>query len=111
MHVFIHGYDGPVDSARRSERSSLDALIRIGGPRFGLIVSKAVGDAVTRHRVARRLRHLCARVIADVPPQTDVVIRALPGSALASADDLSGQLRGALRKVGAAVAVRTDGHA
>ncbi|HEU5111288.1 MAG TPA: ribonuclease P protein component, partial [Micromonosporaceae bacterium] len=28
------------------------------GPRAGFVVSKAVGNSVTRHRVARRLRHV-----------------------------------------------------
>ena len=29
-----------------------------GGPRIGLVVAKSVGNAVQRHRVARRLRHV-----------------------------------------------------
>jgi len=35
------------------------------GPRIGLVVSKSVGSAVQRHRVARRLRHV-ARTVIDV---------------------------------------------
>jgi ribonuclease P protein component len=77
-------------------------MVRGGGPRFGLIVSKAVGSAVVRHRVARRLRHMCARVTADLPAETDIVIRALPGAADAGSDELLRQLRGALRKLGVA---------
>ncbi|WP_258934244.1 ribonuclease P protein component [Nesterenkonia pannonica] len=51
--------------------------------RAGLVVSKAVGNAVVRHRTARRLRHICAEI---VPPWTmdghrlDIVVRALPPS-------------------------------
>jgi ribonuclease P protein component len=41
-------------------------LVRVGGPRVGLIVNKAVGSAVVRHRVSRRLRHVCARVFAEL---------------------------------------------
>ncbi len=74
-------------------------MVRVGGPRFGLIVSKAVGNAVIRHRVARRLRHMCGQVIAELPADTDIVIRALPGAATADATELLRQLRGALRKL------------
>ncbi|MQY27010.1 Ribonuclease P protein component [Nocardia sp. RB56] len=73
--------------------------IRVGGPRFGLIVSKAVGTAVIRHRVARRLRHMCAGLIAELPDEADVVIRALPGAAGASSAELERQVRGALRRL------------
>jgi ribonuclease P protein component len=72
---------------------------RIGGPRFGLIVSKAVGTAVVRHRVARRLRHICAGLVADLPPAVDIVIRALPGAADAPSAELDRQLRAAFRKL------------
>ncbi len=84
-------------------QSGLDAqgqpTIRSGGPRFGLIVSKAVGTAVIRHRVARRLRHICAGVADDLPDSVDVVIRALPGAASVSSAELDRQLRSALHKL------------
>ncbi len=73
--------------------------IRIGGPRFGLIVSKAVGTAVVRHRVARRLRHICAPLADVLPAEADIVIRALPGAASASSAELDRQVRAALRKL------------
>lgn len=38
------------------------------GPRIGLVVSKSVGNAVERHRVARRLRHVARTVIDDLQP-------------------------------------------
>ncbi len=75
--------------------------VRVGGPRFGLIVSKAVGSAVIRHRVARRLRHICGPLAGELPPDADVVIRALPGAAHADSAELERQLRGALRKLDA----------
>lgn len=75
-------------------------MVRVGGPRFGLIVSKAVGSAVIRHRVARRLRHMCARMIAELPAEVDIVIRALPGAAEASSAELLHQMRSAVRKLG-----------
>lgn len=52
-----------------------------GESRFGLIVSKAVGGAVVRNRVKRRLRHLAAGAIASAQGMT-VVVRALPPAAV-----------------------------
>ncbi|WP_159840976.1 ribonuclease P protein component [Nocardia sp. CY41] len=111
VHALAHGYDGSVGANGRPDQIPDDALVRVGGPRFGLIVSKAVGNAVIRHRVARRLRHMCAQVVDELPPGTDVVIRALPGAATASSEDLLRQLRTALRKlgIGAAPGVSTGG--
>ena len=43
-------------------------------------MSKAVGNAVTRNRVKRRLRHLAARHLRSTG-RVDVVIRALPAAA------------------------------
>lgn len=65
-----------------------DTVIQ-GGPRFGLIVSKQVGNAVTRHRVSRQLRHVCMDVAADLDRYVDVVIRALPASANATSAELA----------------------
>ncbi|MCF8589077.1 ribonuclease P protein component [Gordonia liuliyuniae] len=79
----------------------------IGGPWLGLIVSKKVGDAVTRHRVARRLRHAFAQVRGELPvAETFVVLRAYPSIAELSTDELADQLRAgfAHRKAQAAFA-------
>ena len=70
-----------------------------GGPRFGLVVSKQVGNAVTRHAVSRKLRHVCARVGVDkLEPSHDVVVRALPASADATSADLERDILAALDK-------------
>ncbi len=49
--------------------------------RFGFIVSKQVGNAVTRNTVRRRLKAVCADALDAVRPGSDVIIRALPSSA------------------------------
>ncbi|WP_042937929.1 ribonuclease P protein component [Rhodococcus sp. AW25M09] len=82
------------------ERDEQAIASTVRGPRFGLIVSKAVGPAVTRHRVARRLRHICSDVLGELPENTDVVIRALPGAASASSAELLVQLRSGMKKLG-----------
>lgn len=46
----------------------------------GFVVSKAVGNAVTRNRVKRRLRHLVLPLM-DATPGITVVVRALPAAA------------------------------
>ncbi|MDJ0393561.1 ribonuclease P protein component [Rhodococcus sp. G-MC3] len=81
-------------------RDDLSCVFSIGESRFGLIVSKAVGPAVTRHRVARRLRHICSELLPDVPETADIVIRALPGAAALSSRDLHRQVRSGLKKLG-----------
>lgn len=60
-------------------------------------MSKAVGNAVVRHRVARRLRHLVAARLADLPTGAILVVRALPPAAAASSAELADDLDSALR--------------
>jgi ribonuclease P protein component len=48
--------------------------------RIGFIVSKAVGNAVTRNLVTRRLRSIGHDIVQARPTGTTLVIRALPGS-------------------------------
>jgi ribonuclease P protein component len=73
--------------------------------RAGFVVSKAVGGSVVRHRVVRRLRHLVAPRLVDLPMGSVLIVRALPPAAAAPsarlADDLDSALRAVLRpKVG-----------
>jgi len=51
------------------------------GVRVGLVVSKTVGNAVTRNTVKRRLRHLASDRLSLTPTGTDLVLRALPRAA------------------------------
>ncbi|MGH8794128.1 MAG: ribonuclease P protein component [Stackebrandtia sp.] len=72
------------------------------GARAGFIVSKAVGTAVVRNRVKRRLRHVAAERIEAWPDGADVVIRALPSAAAADwkqlADDVDAGVAAARRR-------------
>lgn len=73
-----------------------------GFTRVGFVVSKKVGDAVTRNRVKRRLRHLAAELTSPFP--TDVVVRALPAAAVDPgrvAQDFVDAWQRAFRKAGA----------
>ena len=58
----------------------------------GFVVGRTVGDAVVRHRVQRRLRHLCRDRLALLPPGSSLVVRALPSAAGASSAELAADL-------------------
>lgn len=75
------------------------AEARAGNTRAGFVVSKAVGTAVVRNRVKRRLRHLVAARIGGLPEGSVLVVRALPAAAAASSAELGRDLDSALRKL------------
>jgi len=50
------------------------------GPLVGFVVSKAVGTAVVRNRVKRRLRHLARARVGELPVDARMVVRALPAA-------------------------------
>jgi ribonuclease P protein component len=60
--------------------------------RFGFIITKAVGGAVTRNLVRRRLRAVGRDILPTVGLGRDVVIRALPGSDEVSWDTLHAEI-------------------
>jgi len=76
-------------------------------PRAGFIVSRAVGPAVVRNRVKRRLRHLVTGYLQSLPAGSLLVLRANPSAATASQADLAAELglvlRALLRRQGGAV--------
>ena len=75
--------------------------------RVGFVVSRAVGSAVVRNRVRRRLRHLAAGYLQVLPGGSLLVLRANPPAATASQADLAADLRliirALLRRQGGAV--------
>ena len=100
-------------AVRRGARGGRDTLVvhlttrtdhSPSGPVVGLVVSKAVGTAVTRNLVKRRLRALVRERLAGLPDDALIVVRALPSSATGSysrlGDDLDGALSTATRRAG-----------
>jgi ribonuclease P protein component len=67
--------------------------VRSGDPaKVGFIVSRAVGSAVVRNRVKRRLRELMRRRVASLPGGSLLVLRAHPAAAGACQADLAADL-------------------
>ncbi|MGO1538864.1 MAG: ribonuclease P protein component [Leucobacter sp.] len=67
--------------------------------RFGFIVSKAVGGAVTRNLVRRRMKTIADRHIRAGLTGIDIVFRALPAAAVAEYRELERELNRALTKL------------
>jgi ribonuclease P protein component len=68
------------------------AAITPAPAQVGFVVSKAVGSAVVRNRVKRRLRALLADRLDRIPPGVLVVVRANPASASVSSRELAADL-------------------
>lgn len=60
--------------------------------RVGFVVGKAVGNAVQRHRVTRRLRHLMRDRLSSLPSGSEIVVRARPEAAGCSSARLGADL-------------------
>jgi ribonuclease P protein component len=65
------------------------------GPRLGVIVSKAVGGAVVRNLVKRRIRAAFIDLLSEVGTH-DVVVRAIPGADNVSFSQIKSSLESAL---------------
>ena len=72
------------------------------------MVSRAVGGAVTRNLVKRRLRHLCREHLAGLPDGSLLVVRALPAAAESSYDELARDLRGGIDRASRGPRVGAD---
>jgi ribonuclease P protein component len=89
---------------RTGRRGSSAAVVvhttRSAPQAVGFIVSRSVGGAVVRNRVRRRLRHLVAARLPELPRDAALVVRALPAAAAASPAQLRADLDRALRRSG-----------
>jgi ribonuclease P protein component len=88
---------------RSASRTVVTHLWTPGGdepPRVGFVVSRAVGNAVVRNRVKRRLRHLVREHLASLPGSAVLVVRSLPAAAAASSSELGADLVRCLDRAG-----------
>lgn len=70
-------------------------------PRIGITISKAVGKAVVRNRIRRRLRGILDGTSLFLPERCGLLLVVRPEAAPASYDRLAGELAGALEGFGA----------
>ncbi len=96
-------FRGAVRSGRRAGSATLvvhlDHQPSASVPRVGFVVSRAVGNSVTRNRVQRRLRHLAREQLSSLPPTAVLVVRALPAAAGATSAELRTDLVRCLQRV------------
>jgi ribonuclease P protein component len=94
-----------IKAGRRAGRGTLVVHLQPGFSedpvRAGFVVPRAVGGAVVRNTVRRRLRHLVRPYLTQLPEGSRLVVRALPAAATATSDRLGADLARALRAVGA----------
>ena len=69
-------------------------------PRVGFVVTRAIGPAVRRNRVKRRLRALMLERLPLVPTGALLVVRAMPHAATATYADLAADLDRCLGRAG-----------
>jgi ribonuclease P protein component len=67
--------------------------------RAGFVVSRAVGGAVVRNAVTRRLRALVRERIDQLPAGSLLVVRALPSAGVATFAELGAQLDSCLARL------------
>lgn len=99
--VYAARQDSDKERAAHVARSAPHTQTSGNPPRVGLIVSKAVGNAVVRHQLSRRLRHTCRELIPSMPSGVDIVIRALPGAQLVPSRCLENWLAECLHRIAA----------
>lgn len=68
----------------------------------GLVVSRTVGGAVVRNRVARRLRHVLRAHLASLPAGSRLVVRARPRAVGLASTELDRDLSSGLTRLLAA---------
>lgn len=97
--VHLSRADVPDRQADRKNDISPHVAEGLPSARAGFVVSKAVGRAVVRNLVKRRLRHLVRERLSRLPAGSLIVVRALPPAADATYQDLEHDLDAALKRL------------
>jgi ribonuclease P protein component len=87
---------GSVATDNGGAEASLEPVRADQSVRAGFVVSKAVGGAVVRNLVRRRLRHLVRDRLGALAPGSTLVVRALPAAAERRYDELAADLDAAI---------------
>ncbi|WP_026928728.1 ribonuclease P protein component [Glycomyces tenuis] len=98
--VVVHWASGPPrrEATQSPPRTTPSDAERHDPARAGFVVSKAVGNAVVRNKVKRRLRHAVAEQMPSWPAGTDVIVRATPKAAERDFGELSRDLAEAVAR-------------
>ncbi|MFU8873408.1 ribonuclease P protein component [Micromonospora sp. SL4-19] len=95
VHLTLPEQTGPT-ATTSPEPARTSGAEKSAPSRAGFVVSKAVGNAVVRNKVRRRLRHLVRERLAELPAGSTLVVRALPQAAEASYPRLGADLDAAV---------------
>ncbi len=70
---------------------------QLGHSRFGISVKKALGGAVVRNRIRRRVREILRRSLSEIPAGWDFIIHPRRSVVESELAPLAGELLGVLR--------------
>lgn len=106
-------FKAAIKRGKRAGRPTLVVHLTISGegtPLVGFVVSRAVGGAVVRNKVKRRLRHLMRDRLHRLPRGSLLVVRANPPAASARSEHLAAELDLALDRLLRRRESSTDGR-
>jgi len=81
-------------------RANSDTSIVAAGARFGITVTRKVGNAVARNRIKRVVREGCRHVAGLFPVDADVVVVARASAVTAGAAETRAELANLARRLG-----------
>lgn len=91
-------------AVRGGSRAGRDAIVvhlapGDGNAKVGFVVSRSVGNAVTRNLVKRRLRAVVGQRLDEIPAGSKLVVRAHPAAANTGFAELERQFTSSLARV------------
>jgi ribonuclease P protein component len=83
----------------RARHDAADSAVALGA-RFGITVTRKVGNAVIRNRIKRIVREGCRHAVGLFPQKLDLVIVARSSAAMAATDEVAAELADVARRLG-----------
>lgn len=102
-HAVLHSPESSLAQSSSPESSPSETVVHdpshTSPARFGFIISKAVGGAVVRNRVRRRLKYIVEQRLHEGFHGMDVVFRALPAIAAADFSEIDREVNRQLDRI------------